>query len=176
MNFKPTLVALAALSCFSAAQANIVTFTGDTTGGPTFNRALDDFSGLSAVGTDVAYSTYTFSVDTSGTYTFLTTTADFDSFTFLYSPTFSAAAPLLNGVAGNDDLLGLTTSGFAAGLTAGTSYTYVTTGFDLLDYGTFSTTIGGPGVITAVPEPETYALLLAGLGVLGFARRHAKTA
>lgn len=175
MNFKPTLVALAALSCFGVAQASIVTFTGDTTGGPTFNRALEDFSGLSAVGTDVAYNTYTFSVDTSGEYTFLTT-AEFDSFTFLYSPSFVAAAPLFNGIAANDDLLGLTTSGFAADLTAGTSYTYVTTGFALSDFGNYSTTIGGPGVITAVPEPETYALLLAGLGALGFARRYAKAA
>ena len=27
-------------------------------------------------------------------------------------------------------------------------------------------------VVTAVPEPETYAMLLAGLGLLGFTARH----
>lgn len=31
--------------------------------------------------------------------------------------------------------------------------------------------IGSPGVIAAVPEPETYGMLLAGLGLLGFVNR-----
>jgi Lamin Tail Domain/PEP-CTERM motif len=31
--------------------------------------------------------------------------------------------------------------------------------------------IGSPGTIAAVPEPETYVLLIAGLGLLGFATR-----
>jgi hypothetical protein len=171
MNLKPTLIALAAFACVSAANASITTITGDTTGSPTFNRALEDFSGLSAVGTDVAYDTYSFSVDTSGDYTFLTTGA-FDTFVFLYSPTFSAASALTNGVIANDDLLpGFTTSGFAATLTAGTSYVYVTTGFGETDFGEYSTTIGGPGLVTAVPEPEAFTLMALGLGALGWARR-----
>ena len=32
-------------------------------------------------------------------------------------------------------------------------------------------TVGDGGVIAAIPEPETYAMLLAGLGLLGFAAR-----
>lgn len=32
------------------------------------------------------------------------------------------------------------------------------------------------GTITAVPEPETYAMMLAGLGMLGFAARRKRTA
>jgi len=38
-----------------------------------------------------------------------------------------------------------------------------------------ATEIGSPGTIAAVPEPESYAMLLAGLGLMGFvARRRSK--
>ena len=87
------------------AQAGIVTFAGTTVGGPTFNRPLEDLSGLSAVGTAVAYDSHIFSVDTTGEYSFLTT-ATFDTFSVLYTPTFSAAAPLTNALVANDDLVG----------------------------------------------------------------------
>lgn len=172
MQTRPTLVALAACACFMAsAQATIFTYDGDTTAAPTFNRPLEDLSALSAVGTAVAYNTFNFSVDTSGSYTFLTT-AEFDPFTFLYLQPFNPAVPLGNALIANDDLLGLTTSGFAYDLVADTGYAVVVTGFANTDLGKFSTTIGGPGAVTpAVPEPQTYALMLLGLGALGFARR-----
>lgn len=34
--------------------------------------------------------------------------------------------------------------------------------------------IGSPGLVAAVPEPETYAMLLAGLSLIGFAARRRK--
>ncbi len=174
MNAKLSLIALAAFAFVSSAHASIETVTGDTTGSPTFNRALEDLSDLSAVGTDVAYDVYSFTVDTAGTYTFLTT-AQFDSFTFLYSPSFSSSDALTNALIGNDDLLGLTTSGFAYDLAAGTTYLYITTSFGNDDFGKYSTTIGGPGDITAsVPEVESYALMLLGIGALGLARRRSQ--
>ena len=137
---------------------------------PTFNRPLEDLSSLSTVGTAVRYDVLHFFVGTSGQYTFATT-AMFDSFAVLYSPTFSAASPLGNALAANDDLLGVTTSGFAANLTAGTNYFYVITAFANNEMGAYSNTIGGPGVIAVIPEAGTYAMMALGLAVLGIARR-----
>jgi hypothetical protein len=155
-----------------AAPSDILTFTGNTSGDPTFNRPLQDLSGLSAIGTAVAYDTFTFGVTVSGTYTFLTTSA-FDSFAFLYDGAFDPTAPLANGVVANDDLLGLTTSGFARALVAGSTYVLVTTAFGNGDFGAFSNTIGGPSALVvgtpSVPEPAI-SLLLA-CGAVAVARR-----
>jgi hypothetical protein len=42
----------------------------------------------------------------------------------------------------------------------------------------YAFTVGLNGPVAAIPEPETYAMLLAGLGLLGFAarRRHLRRA
>lgn len=165
--------AIAVLACMAgASQAAITTFSATTAGGPTFNRPLEDLSGLSAVGTAVAYSAYTVSVGTTGEYTFVTTGA-FDTFSLLYGPTFNRTTPLTNALAANDDLVSLTTSGFAYALNAGASYVLVTTSFGNTDFGAYTTTIGGPGTIAVspVPEPAAWALLAAGLAVVGAARR-----
>jgi hypothetical protein len=169
---KPVvLAALLPLGASLPAQALIYTYTGNTTGGPTFNRPLEDGSGLSAVGTAVRYSSFEFTVSASGDYTFLTTAPSYDPFVLLYSPSFNPGAALSNYVGANDDLLGLTTSGLGATLNTGTTYVFVNTGFGNLDFGAFSTTIGGPGVITQVPEPEVLAMMALGLAVLGWARQ-----
>ncbi len=163
----------------AGATPRIVTITGDTESAPTLTRPLEDLSGYSAVGSDVGYSSYTFRVDTSGAYSFLTT-GDFDTFDFLYSPTLDPSHALIDSRTANDDLLGIGTSGFAYDLLAGVDYTIVTTGFANADAGFFSTTIGGPGAIVAaaavVPEPEVLALLMVGAGAMGWRTRRRKAA
>ena len=51
------------------------------------------------------------------------------------------------------------------------SYAFVVSGSPVGSSGSYSLDAS----ITAVPEPETYAMMLAGLGLLGFAARRRKT-
>jgi hypothetical protein len=164
--------AIAALALSSLAQAQ--TFTGDTSGGPTFDRPLESLLGLSFLGRGVRYATLEFAVDVSGSYDFLSLAAgNWDNFLFLYAPSFDPASPLLNGVIGNDDFPTVGRAGFSGvTLAAGLSYVLVTTGFDPQDFGAFTNTITGPGVATPVPEPGSWGLMALGLAGLGvWARR-----
>jgi hypothetical protein len=165
--------AVALMVACAPAQAGIITFTGNTSAGASYNRLVEDLSAPSGLGTAVKYSLFTFTVSAPGDYTFVTTTVTYDPFVFLYSPSFAPASPLTNALIGNDDLLGFTTSGFSWTLAAGTSYTFVNTGFANTDFGVFSTTIGGPGnVIPAViPEPSPYAMLALGVVAIGLVRQ-----
>ncbi|MFY9509396.1 MAG: FxDxF family PEP-CTERM protein [Rubrivivax sp.] len=160
-----------------ASQASAYFYIDDTTGSPTFNRSLDGFSGLSAVGTDVAYDSFSFSVDTTGTYSFrslaLPLADRWDNMLFLYGGSFDPGNATANGLISNDDYNGnIGLSGFDVSLSTGVVYVLVTTGFANTDLGRYATLIRGPGDITApVPEPETYALLLCGLLVVGYLSR-----
>jgi len=153
------------------AQADIVTWTGDTTGGPSFDRPFVDFSDLSPNGAGAIYDTIEISVTEDGEYSFTMHGVGFDTFLLLYETAFNPADPLVNGVAANDDLASLRTSGFAADLVAGTEYFVVVTGFSSVDAGAYSLTISGEGAISAVPEPSTWLMLAIGLGALVHARR-----
>ncbi len=172
MKFSALLRAAAAVAIVSVAlPASAAFYVDDTTAAPTFNRALSDFSGVSAVGTDVPYDVYAFSVGADGLYTIrsfaegLRSDTAWDQFLFLYAGSFDAAMPLLNGLVANDDYNGtIGRSGFDIALSTGTAYYLVTTGFANDDSGRFLNLVRGPGdILPVVPEPGTYALLAMGL-------------
>jgi hypothetical protein len=179
---KHLIAAAVALAATGSAQAITYTYDANTTGAPTYNRTVEDFSALSLLGANVAYQTLPFTVSASGTYTFssvaaiVSGTTRWDNFLFLYSPSFAPAAPQTNGLIGNDDSTGVGFSGFTYGLTAGTSYVLVTTGFESIDFGAYTNTIDGPGSVNVVPEPATYGMLALGLlGVSAAARRRLRS-
>lgn len=171
--FFRAAIAISALfvGLVNPAKADIVTWTGDTTGGPTFDRPLASLTGLSSIGEGVSYNAIQFSVDTDGEYSFTLHGLGFDTFLILYQNAFDPSDSLANGVVANDDLVSLRTSGFASDLTAGTQYFVVVTGFDPDDAGAYSLTISGDGVISAVPEPEAWLMLAFGLAAITYAQR-----
>jgi hypothetical protein len=165
-----------------AASLGAQAYSGNTTGGATFNRQVSDCSGLSGVGTAVRYSVQAFYVTTSGSYTLSgsSTGTLWDTFVHLYTGSFNPAASATNCTTGNDDGPGgIGTHAFSFSALINTQYFLVTSGFDNDDFGAFTNRFGGPANVTfgtlpsgVVPEPSTYALMATGLiGIAGAARR-----
>ncbi|GGY05871.1 hypothetical protein GCM10007386_40670 [Pseudoduganella dura] len=156
----------------STASAEIVTWTGDTTGGATV-----DLTPFEIDGDAVPYFATTFTVDADGPYSFLLTgTYGTDTVTLLYENSFDSSDATVNFLNGSDDDVTINTSSFAEELTAGTTYVFVVTGYNNTDFGKYSVTIEGPGLasVSAVPEPSTYAMLGLGLAAVGFTARRRK--
>ncbi|WBS05170.1 PEP-CTERM sorting domain-containing protein [Pseudoduganella sp. SL102] len=164
--FRPVLAIVFLLAGLAqSARADIVTVTGDTTGSPTFDRPLADFTALSTNGIGSHYDIIEFTVAESGEYAFYGTGL-FDTFLFLYYG-FDPATPLMGGLAASDDLFSANSSGFADELIGGEEYVLVMAGFNNEQFGAYSVTITGPGAISLVPEPASWLML--GIGVLGLA-------
>ncbi len=157
---------LQASGCSSGFSA-VSNFTGTTVGGPTFNRGVQQNTQggaftLSGVGTNVAYTTFTFQVSVSGTYIFNTcgtAPVNWDAFDHFYINSFDPASPATNFIYADDD----GGTGCSAGprstvtLVAGQTYVYVVTGFGNADAGAFITTFSGPGSILLLsPNPTQW--------------------
>lgn len=184
---KKLVLAALAFSAAIATPAAAVTVIGTTSGGPTFNRPVAGAppTSLSGVGTAVSYALTPFTVSTTGSYNFLMTglaPVNWDTYLGLHSTSFNPGSPLVNALVYNDDFPTIGLSGFTASLTAGTSYIALATGFGNTDAGRYSLEITGPGNVViggnpppAVPEPSTWAMIIAGFGIVGAALRRRRT-
>lgn len=185
-NSISTACAAIALSVTQAlpSQASTISYSGDTTNAPTFNRPeTEGFEGgtnpptsLSSNGTAVPYFSQPFFVDTTGSYD-VEGVQSFLGIQFLYQNNFNPATPLTNLLNGNDPFPDEGTSGFSGlSLSASNQYFLVTTGFDNTNtsFGKFTNDIKGPGNITlgevnpskSVPEPSSIPGIIA-LGIFG---------
>lgn len=169
-------ICVAVLATVPATAATTIV-TGNTSGGPTFNRPLSGGVALSGVGTNVSYQAIGFTVSASGNYTF-DLSSTFDNFLAVYSAPFNPANPLSNLLGADDDTVG-SNARLVQLLLAGTSYVAVATAFDNGDGGAFTLTANGPGTLSvgvaAVPEPATWAMMLLGFGAIGASLRRRRT-
>ena len=175
---KRVLAVCAVAALAGGAQAGVALYSGDTTGGPTWNRPVS-LGSLSAVGTAVPYEVMQVNVDANGSYDFLGEWdyPPYDGFMLLYQNSFDPNDQLTNLVALDDDGTGLDNSMFSA-LLSGIDYFIVATGFANDDFGTYTITVSGQGNITfgggggpVVPLPSAAGMGLVGLGLVGLKRR-----
>jgi len=130
--------------------------------GPTWGTTAT----MTFTGTPVTFISFLWgSPDTYNTLTVNSTGPGPNSQTFTATGTgFGVAFPVTNGDQTFNQLVSFTAG---AGSTI-TSLVFASSSADAFEAGRFS--------VTAVPEPETYALLLAGLGALGFVARRRRQA
>jgi hypothetical protein len=167
--------AVSVTTAFAADYSYTSALTADS---PSFVRPLRSFG-------DYRYSAVGFTASTSGLYQVTTQAPTYDGYLFLYAGSFDARNPSTNLLQSSDDGTNFMNSSLSAQLQAGVNYYAVNTTYSVYSSNAFAypnaagftTTISGPGSIAplaAVPEPETYAMLLAGLGLMGYVVRRRK--
>ena len=122
-----------------------------------WDRPKADGTTLSDVG-PVQYHAYSYTVDTTGEYN-LESMQNFDAVVHIYEGVPDPTRPLSGLIAGNDDGPDGPGSSALAGikLTAGVTYTWVTSARTPGEIGTFLNAITGPGQVAAIPSEGGFA-------------------
>ena len=168
MNFKK-LAVLAGLVCAAASASATVTKWGTASG-------IEYGAGATLTGSDfIDYFTFTLASTSS-----LATIAHSGTISSAYPADFFASTGtvyLYSGVAG-DGIADTLKGSFAIG--SGTTFTGLSAGkyyFEVSGTGVGSSGVSTYGIkntVSAVPEPANVAMLLAGLGMMGFVARRRK--
>lgn len=168
------VVAAVLLSVGLGAQANTTTALGAAVVGTPL-----PFGGYAPIGSFV--DTFTFSLPANSASGYSVT-----NFTFLPGQFNTILATLtlfsnVDGILGNADDTFISTSSMPGGNTLALAQTALPAGNYFIDVGgrtngTQGGIYNGAISVTAVPEPETLAMMLAGLGALGFLARRRQNA
>lgn len=177
MNSKHISLALSLLALVQASAAVIHSETHSiTAGSPT--TGWDIVYNGSLFGETRRFDFTTFTVSITGTYSFLDTGGGtiWDTVVGIYSSAFNASDLSTGWLAGDDDgdwQFGIS-GGLGVSLTAGQTYTIVTSPYDKVEYnddlGYIAWRVSGPdgATLTPVPEPESMVIISAA-GLLGIA-------
>lgn len=154
-----------------AAQAEVISFRGDTTGGPTYQRPDQSGTVFQDWRGDVAYRVYDVNLQEYASNISFSVVCDFDCGIFVYQGSFDPAAPL-QGIMGGSDSYAGNYSGMLNGHLIAGHYSMVVVGDSQSEFGAFAGVVGANAAFTvsAVPEPSTWMLLGAGLALLALVR------
>ena len=171
---------LAATAAISApvSAATVATNGNLTANDPIFNSPNSGNPPTTTASGSFAYDVFGFTVNTAGVYDIAANSNAFDTYLGLYRGSFDPQSPLTNALQYDDDSGPGFNSLISRSLSTGTQYFAVVTSFAPEARGAYSLTFTGPGTATigtgAVPEPATWAMMILGMGAVGFAMRSAK--
>lgn len=186
MNTKLNLSAMLAAALLlapAAASAAVLSVTGSLDAGdPTFSRPGFGAPPVGQSADNFYYDFYKFTVSANGSYSGTLTSPGFDNVLGLYDGAFDPISPLTNTLIYDDDSGPSVDAYFEFDLVTGREYTAVVThyyglGASRPTVGDYTLVFDGVGRVDtgAVPEPATWAMMIAGFGAVGATMRRRST-
>jgi hypothetical protein len=157
-----------------ANAATVVTSGSLTNADPVFNSPNEGNPPTTIAIGNYSFDAYRFTLSSNGSYALTAASTAFDTYLGLYQGAFDPKNPLLNALEYNDDSAGSLNSLISRSLTTGVNYFAVVTSFATGATGAYTLSVSGPGTTTiggAVPEPATWAMMILGMGAVGYAMR-----